>query len=131
VGTDQFKDVKSANIFYDAISIADDYGLIKGYTDGTYAPNKNITREEAMVILAKAAEIAKLEGAATTQTLNSFADAGAVSSWARGFAETNIKKGIIVGHENRIRPQAAISRAEVVTAVERLLTRTELIGNQE
>ena len=130
VGTDEFSDVADTNIFYDAISIADEYGLITGYTDGTYAPNKKITREEAMVILAKAAEIVKLE-TSTGTAVSDFTDASQISDWASAYVETNITKGIIVGHEGLIRPQAAISRAEVVTAVERLLTETELIGTEE
>jgi len=77
MGTDQFGDVQKNNIFYDAISIADDYGLITGYTNGLYEPDKRITREEAMAILTRAAGIVKLD-TASGRTMDSFADAGQV-----------------------------------------------------
>jgi hypothetical protein len=128
VGTDQFTDVKKENIFYDAISIADDYGLITGYTNGLYEPNKSISREEAMAILTRAAGIVKLE-TTSGKTTDNFTDADQVSEWAKNYVEANIDKGIIIGSDGLIRPKSVISRAEVVTAVERILTETKLINS--
>jgi uncharacterized SAM-dependent methyltransferase len=127
VGTDQFGDVQKTNIFYDAISVADDYGLITGYTNGLYEPDKKITREEAMAILTRAADIVKLENN-SGKTVENFTDAAQVSDWAKDYVKVNIEKGIIVGSDGQIRPKADISRAEVATAVERILTETELIN---
>ena len=127
-GTDQFADVSKNSIFYDAISIADDYGLITGYTNGLYEPDKNISREEAMAILTRAADIVELEKK-SGKTIDGFTDAGQVSDWAKDYVKTNIEKGIIVGNDGLIRPKAVISRAEVVTAVERILKESELINS--
>lgn len=63
------------------------------------------------------------------KTIESFTDAAEVSDWAKEYVVANIEKGIIIGSDGLIRPKAVISRAEVVTAAERLLTETELIRN--
>lgn len=127
-GTDQYTDVSKENIFYDAIGIADEYGLITGYTSGLYEPDKSISREEAMAILTRAADIVKLE---TTggKTAADFIDSDQVSDWAKAYVAANLEKGIIIGDSGMIRPNAVISRAEVVTAIERILTETELINS--
>ena len=127
VGSDRYLDVSKDNIFYDAISIADECNLIKGYTNGCFESEKSITREEAMLILSRAAKIANLE-TATGLTVQDFSDSGQVSSWAFEDVAYNIEKGIIIGSDGAIKPQDTISRAEVVTAVERILMNTELIN---
>jgi hypothetical protein len=64
------------------------YGLISGFADGTFRPDDKITREQAMVIRSKAAEITGLKdhwnGQPAETVLQPFKDAEDLSSWARG-----------------------------------------------
>src|SRR5690606_11235384 len=55
-GTASFSDVKSGDWFANAVAVAAEAGIVKGYEDGTFQPNKVITREElaAMVVRASA-----------------------------------------------------------------------------
>ena len=49
-----FKDVRGSEWYGKAISIATAQGIIKGRGDGNFDPNANITRQEAMSMLARA-----------------------------------------------------------------------------
>ena len=51
-GTQNFKDVKTTNWFYNDLLIAMKAGYINGYEDNTFRPNEPISREEACKILA-------------------------------------------------------------------------------
>lgn len=51
----QFPDVTAASAWaYGYINIATNRGLIKGYEDGTFRPNNNVTQAEALTILLRA-----------------------------------------------------------------------------
>ena len=48
----QFTDVKDiTTYFYDSVHFVNDYGLMKGYQDGSFGPNDNITRAQVAVII--------------------------------------------------------------------------------
>ncbi len=59
-----FKDVKESHWFYDAVEFCVKKGIVKGMSDDTFAPNKNLTRAEFLMMLAKA------DGADLTQYEN-------------------------------------------------------------
>jgi hypothetical protein len=128
VGLDHYTDISFGSAYYDSASIAEDYGLVTGYSDGTFKPKNKITRQEAMVIMTKAAKIAKLQ-TVSGKTLNDFLDKDQVSKWAKAYVETNVEQGIILGFKGKLNPKANISRAEVVALFERLLENANLIKN--
>ncbi|WP_075618256.1 S-layer homology domain-containing protein, partial [Paenisporosarcina indica] len=47
-----FTDVKKGNVYYEAVAYLAGQGTIKGYTDGTFKPNRVITRAEVASIVA-------------------------------------------------------------------------------
>jgi len=49
----KFSDVDTNNIFYDVINAASSKGIIGGYPDGTFRPDKKITREQIMLIISR------------------------------------------------------------------------------
>lgn len=131
-GASQFSDVKQEAWYNDAIRTAHAYGLIGGFEDGTFRPNDKITREQVMVIIAKAMEITKLQGATPEQTpdliLQTFADADKVSNWAKNGAADSIQAGIVSGRGNNdLAPKAFVTRAEVALILKRLLKSSDLI----
>lgn len=56
-GKDIFTDVTKNNWYYDAVSIAYEYGIIFGYGNGRFCPDEIITREQAMAIIAREMKI--------------------------------------------------------------------------
>ncbi len=126
----RFTDVNSSDWFSTFVQTASYYGLITGYENNTFKPNQSISREEAMVMLARAMRMidytSKVSG--NEGSLSSYLDASSVSSWALKDAELNLKAQTIKGDEQKkLRPKAPISRAETATVVIRLLDQASLI----
>ena len=51
VAASPFKDVAKTNAFYNAILWASQNGITKGYSDGTFGINRNVSRGECMMFL--------------------------------------------------------------------------------
>ncbi|WP_018883955.1 S-layer homology domain-containing protein [Paenibacillus massiliensis] len=130
-GTD-FSDVKQGDWYNKAVSTAQAYELIGGYEDGTFRPNDKITREQAMVMLAKAMKLTGLQdkqsATSTATVLGSFKDAAAVSSWAQGSVADSVQAGIVSGRgAAELAPKQHMTRAEVAAIIQRLLQQSGLI----
>lgn len=127
-----FSDVKSIDWYASAIHTAVSYGLINGFEDGAFRPNDSITREQAMMVLARAMSItdlkAKLQAKAPAEMLKTYQDADAVAQWAKiGIAEC-IEAGIVSGRSSTLlAPKAFMTRAEVATIIHKLLQKSEMI----
>lgn len=126
-----FKDVKATDWFASSVQTAYQYGLIKGFEDGTFRPNAQITREQAMAIVADAMKITALDSKLKAQgasLLSGYKDAEKVSGWARSSAAECLEAGIISGRSSELlAPQADMTRAEVATIIQRLLQQSGLI----
>lgn len=100
----------------ESIQQAVELGFIKGYQDGTFRPNADITRAEFIVILTKAL---KLQGSG--QELN-FSDNADIDPWATQAISQAVEAGIINGYtDGTFRPNAKISRTEMVLMAVRAL----------
>ncbi|WP_052702858.1 S-layer homology domain-containing protein [Paenibacillus beijingensis] len=120
-GASNFKDVPAGAYFAGYVAKAAELGLIKG-EGGSYRPQSNITREEAMVILIRAYE-AKT-GAKAPHTTGSvpFADMKDASSWALQAIGAGQSLGLVSGKEgNRFDPKDQVTRAEIAKMIYGLL----------
>ncbi|WP_054027459.1 S-layer homology domain-containing protein [Bacillus sp. FJAT-28004] len=88
-------------------------GILQGYGDQTFQPDRNITRAEMAVMIARALEL-KVDPNAKT----SFADANTIPAWAKIYVAAANEAGIIKGRgNNRFAPNENATRAEAVTMV--------------
>ncbi|MDI4649830.1 S-layer homology domain-containing protein [Cohnella hashimotonis] len=130
-GTTPFSDAGTSAGYSSAINTAFAYNLISGFEDGTFRPNDKITREQAMVIIAKAMKATGLSGdrgATAEDAFLSFADASSVATWAIDSVAANVQAGLVKGRTStRLDPKAYITRAEVAAIVQRLLQKSDLI----
>ena len=131
-GKDSFEDVTKGCWYYDAVSIACEYGIISGYGNGKFGPNDKITREQAMTMIARAMKLTKLELGLTddemSELLLGYADAKDVANYAKASIGACIKTGIVSGRSGKeLAPKEYITRAEVATIVQKLLKKAELI----
>jgi len=131
-GKDTFTDVTKGNWYYDAVSIACEYGIIYGYGDGKFGPDDSITREQAMAIIARAMEITglkvELADGEADRLLGGFTDAGSAAEYAKANIAACVKAGIVSGRsEKLIAPKDNITRAEVAVIVQKLLRNSKLI----
>ncbi|MGG4146742.1 S-layer homology domain-containing protein, partial [Paenibacillus algorifonticola] len=131
-GATPFSDVKSTDWFSGAVNTAYSMQLINGFEDGTFRPNDKITREQAMVILAKAMVItglkAELLEQSTEAALRPFEDAAEVATWAQSSMADNVQAGLVFGRNGALlAPKGNMTRAEVATIIQRLLQKSNLI----
>ncbi|CAH1213359.1 hypothetical protein PAECIP111893_03675 [Paenibacillus plantiphilus] len=83
-------------------------GIVAGYPDGTFKPNRTVTRTEFTVMLMNTL---KLPGEGTALT---FTDTAKIGSWAQKAVAQAVQAGIISGYEDgSFRPDAEITRAEM------------------
>lgn len=131
-GKDAFSDVTKDAWYYDAVSIANEYGIISGYGNGKFGPTDNISREEAMSIIERAMVITglkeELEDSEVNKLLETFGDSGEAANWAKNSIASCIQAEIVSGRDGKIiAPKDNIIRAEVAVIVRRLLQKSELI----
>jgi hypothetical protein len=131
-GAISFTDVSEDNWYHDVAGTAGAYGLIRGFADGRFAGSDGITREQAMVIIARAMTLTGLLDAADDvsehEILRSFMDATRVSEWARRDVATSVQAGIVFGKDHgSLAPRDMLSRAEAAVLIHRLLVQSGLI----
>ncbi len=109
---------KSAEAFEDVdqkwyaedIAKARAQGYLKGYTDNTARPDKPITRQEIIAIIARILKLNPDEAA-----LSVYPDAKSVTSWARGSVGAVSRLGYFNVYEDKsLRPDKNATRAEIV-----------------
>ena len=117
----QFSDTPAGEYYADALRWAVAQGIVKGYPDGTFRPNQNITREELCVMMQRYLATRGIEGV-EEDVLAGFADAGSISDWARADVNSVCARGIVKGYEDQtVRPQGTATRAEAVTMLLRAM----------
>ncbi|WP_068455602.1 S-layer homology domain-containing protein [Aedoeadaptatus pacaensis] len=110
-----FKDVAPGAWYYDYIAKAEAAGILKGYEDGSFRPQGEITRAEFAAI---ATRFDKLSPApmAFTDVANDY--------WAHDAIAAAYGKGWIAGYEdNTFRPTQSIKRSEVAALTNQVLNR--------
>lgn len=112
-----YKDVTTADWFYDYVGIAQEIGYISGYSKDSFGPNDYITREQAASILAR---IQYLNG--NVAAANKFSDKSKVSSWAAESVGAALDAGFITGYnDGTFRPSNKLTRAEALTMLDNVL----------
>lgn len=115
-----FSDVTGNSVEANAIYKLTSLGIIDGYTDGTFGPEKTITRAEFAKI---AVYTAGLQAVANGMqgTPSSFKDVSA-DFWGNGWINVAAAQGFVKGYpDGTFKPQAQITQAEVITVLLRLL----------
>lgn len=103
-----FTDVPGSAWYYDTVAQAVQMGLMSG-SGTSLAPGREVTRQEAFVVLARALNLD--DGSAAD--LEQFSDAGSVSGWAVGPVAAMVKGGYVSGSGGALNPGRTITRAEL------------------
>ena len=112
--TTRFADVKAGDWFYDAIAYLDTLGFYFTNTSDKYNPNVPITRAEFVELAYFASDIAASENI-------TFKDVPADHKYYDAIIAA-AAAGLVNGYEDKtFRPDATITRAEVVTIINRML----------
>ncbi|WP_314584935.1 S-layer homology domain-containing protein [Paenibacillus terrigena] len=110
----ELKDINS-HWAKDAINNLASAGVINGYGDGTFKPNKTISREEMVIILSR---IVNLSNVDKDDSKGNFTDMSSASSYAVNLIKDAAKAGIINGKGGGVfDPKGSSTRAEALTII--------------
>lgn len=103
-------DINSKDWFAPYAAFALEKGIMSGYADGNFKPNKEITRQEMMVILNNCL---KYKGMPLREGKISFSDRNSIPEWALSAVENVTALGLITGNsDGSLLPQKYTTRAE-------------------
>ncbi len=112
-----YPDVRPEEWFNNAISTMHRYGILKGYPDGSFMPNANITRAEFAALAVRF-----FEGEGEPGEGDAFPDIK--RHWANAEINLAYAKGLVEGYpDGTFKPDQIITRAEAMTIVNRVLHR--------
>lgn len=117
-GKISFKDVPSAAWFVSQVQAAVQAGYVKGFPDGTFQPDKPLSRVEAAVMLAKLTPVLMKDG---EDPLKVFKDAGSIPGYGRDALGAVLSAGYMKGFpDGTIAASRQLTRAEAVVLLDRL-----------
>ena len=113
-----FDDVTSDKWYYREILSAYHYGLVKGDSEKTFSPERNVTREEITVMIARALQYAGVR--CTPEQAENNSDKDKISDWAKDAYEYigryYVSDSDVTDPNNPVRllnPQKAATRADI------------------
>lgn len=123
-----FCDVPAGAYYAQPILWAYHAGVVNGCGADTFCPTQAISRQDLTVILYRYACLAGIADAAQSENvLSGFADADAVSDYARAALAWAVENGIVYGRDDhRIDPRGTATRAECVALLWRFASQYSL-----
>ena len=97
-----FSDTKDADV-----CVAYELGIVDGFPDGTFLPDRNITRQEFAKIIDNL--LTALGWSEDNQTLGAFQDDGNVGAWAKKATARMVELGVVLGGSGKLSPQEPTS----------------------
>lgn len=114
-----FSDVKADSWYYTYVVDVYGAGIMKGKTETSFDPEGVVTRAEFVTAMARLAE-ADVTG--LESEIASFPDAD-VKAWYASYMGWGVKAGLVKGQgDGKLAPSAKLTRAELVTFMDRLMT---------
>ncbi len=126
--SNKFSDISKDTPNYENILRSQQLGLVYGYPDGTFQPNRTVLRSEAQSVISHITKDMKADAA----VLNQFKDAAAIPSWAKNVYAKTINYGIYVNYPDsrELRPNDNLSRAEAAVLLARLKAKLDLVKQE-
>ena len=114
-----YTDVVTGSWYYNYIAQAVNMGTLAGYGNGLMKPNDYITREQAVVVIARTLCLM----AASSEDLTEFPDANQVGSWAYDDICAMVEREFVAGYSNGyLGPKDNITRAQMAQILARIFS---------
>ncbi|MFD1174902.1 S-layer homology domain-containing protein [Paenibacillus puldeungensis] len=117
-----FEDIGNNAYYYREIAIAKKLGIATGDGSNQFNPDESISRQDMMVLTAKA--LMKLDKLGqknlATSNLEHFADKSLVAGYAVDSVASLVKEGLINGDKDKLNPQGLTTRAEAAVFLHRI-----------
>ena len=126
--SNKFSDVNEATPSYANILRSQQLGLVYGYPNGTFQPERVLLRDEAQSVIS---HITK-DMVADKSVLANFTDADKIPAWATKVYAKTINYGIYVNHPDarELRPTENLTRAEAAVLLAQLKAKLSLVKSQ-
>lgn len=119
---DGFSDVDDSKYYAKELAIAKANGIIAGMGNNMFYPEKEISRQEIMLILYRVLTGQGYELIpGTDDAIKPYSDASSISDYALDAVRALIANEIVLGSGDRINPGSAATRAEVAVLLLRIL----------
>ncbi len=124
----RFSDISPSDSYYSDVLRSEQLGLVYGYPDGTFKPNKLMSRAETQSVVS---HITK-DMPADASLLKNFTDSNEIPAWATNAYAKTLDYGIYVNYPNvdELRPNDVLSRDEAAVILYRLRQKAGLIKSQ-
>jgi hypothetical protein len=126
-----FADVKKGAWYFYQVYAADFYGIATGVSATEFNPSGAITRQEAAVMIARAAKLCgmdtELDAATVRDALAQFDDYMTAADWARAALAFCFTEGILDDAALEIGPSKPATRAEIAEMLYGLLDKADLL----
>ncbi len=130
-GENVFSDVKNDSWYKDYVRTAYFYGVIRGVSSTEFNPEGTITKEEAAVMVNRAARLCGMEKSYDENTardiLAGFVDYLALSDWSMEALAFCYDSEILSDSDIEILPQNAVTREEIVSMLYNMLLLAKLL----
>jgi hypothetical protein len=128
---DTFHDVAPEQWYAPYVGTANSYNIVNGKSDTFFDPMGTITRQEAAVMVARAAKLCGMDTSMTASAIRDmlaqFDDYIAVADWAKESVAFCYSAGILDQSVLEIQPTVSITRAEVAQMLFTLLGKANLL----
>lgn len=116
--TDKYSDISKEDPFFNDIMRSDSLGLIYGYPDGTFKPNRPLLRSECVAVIS---HITK-DVITDPSVLKYYNDAKDIPAWSKNEYIKTLNYGIFVNHPNSdmLEPNRNLTRAEAAVILSKL-----------
>ena len=122
-GAEAFEDVPQDAYYAEELATARAGGIVAGIGGNRFQPLEPITRQDMMVMLARAMDKTGIDLAETDEALLAeYTDSAQIAPYARDAAARLIYAGIIAGADGKLNPMQYAIRAEVAVMLSRVLT---------
>ncbi|MBQ8808437.1 MAG: S-layer homology domain-containing protein, partial [Clostridia bacterium] len=126
-----FRDVTTNDWFYSYVNTAYSYGIIKGVSEGVFEPEGTVSREEAAVMVARAARLCgmntDMDALLIRDVLAQFFDYVNASDWSQSSLAFCYSEGVLSDEVMDIKPKEAVTRAEIADMLYNMLSVTRLL----
>ena len=118
-----FADVKADSYYANAVSWAQQNGIVSGVSDNEFAPDTNITREQIATIMFRYAKEKGYDVSVGENTnILSYTDAEDISEYAIDAMQYAVDSGLIKGKsETTLNPKDTATRAEIAAILQRFI----------
>ena len=133
VSAQVFSDVPFGKWYHGSVMSAYGFGAVNGMGDGTFAPEKTITRQEAAVLVSRLAEKCGMavdyDDTAARNVLSQFGDYRTCGNWAKEGLAFCYANDILDDSVMDIQPTQAVTRAEAARMFYAMLDAALLLEN--